>query len=144
MGSCPSVGNHAACLSPLIPSGQNDWITHCSPELATLVTALPFPAVFLANMTCGLLRNFGHAINSESQLAVIRQHANHHDVRLRELCTGWAATADGQKGKIRWRTTDSIQRWRRFNTMQPDLLCVTVVTPVTDIDHWGVLNVLSI
>ena len=28
--------------------------------------------------------------------------------------------------------------------MQPDLLFTTVVNPVTDIDHWRVLNVLSI
>uniref|UniRef100_M4BZW1 Uncharacterized protein n=1 Tax=Hyaloperonospora arabidopsidis (strain Emoy2) TaxID=559515 RepID=M4BZW1_HYAAE len=52
-------------------------------------------------MTGELLQNFGHAINRESELAVIRQHANHYDERLRELCTGWAATADDQKGEIR-------------------------------------------
>ena len=75
-------------LSPLSPSGKNDCITPCSSELATLVTALPFPAAFLANMTGELLQNFGHAINRESELAVIRQHANHYDERLRELCTG--------------------------------------------------------
>ena len=106
--------------------------------------ALPFPVVFLADMDGESLRNLGHAINRDSQLAVIRQHANHHDERLRELCKGWAATADIQNGKIRWRTTDSIQRWRRVITLQPDLLCATEVNPVTDIDHWGVLNVLSV
>ena len=90
------------------------------------------------------LPSFGHSINIESQLAVIRLHTIHADAKLRDLCTGWAAMADGQIGQIRWRTTDTIQRWRRFSKLQPYLLCATVVEPLGDLDHWGVLNVLCV
>ena len=75
---------------------------------------------------------------------VIWQHTTHADVKLRDLCTGWAATADRQSGQIRWRTTDNIQRWRRFIKLQPELLCATVVEPLADLDHWGVLNALCV
>ena len=78
-------------LSPLSPSGQNDWITYCSSDLATLVTALLFPAVIYANMTSDLLHNVGYAINSESHLAtfdnmqnaMMSDFVNHTRIELR-------------------------------------------------------------
>ena len=90
------------------------------------------------------LRSFGQAINSESQMAVTRLHTTHADTKLRDLCTGWTATADGQTGQIRWRTTDNIQRWRRFSKLQPDLMCASVVEPLGELNHWGILNVLCV
>ena len=90
------------------------------------------------------LRAFEHSINSETQLSVIRQHTAHADRQLRELCTGWTATADGQSGQIRWKTTENIQRWKKFSKLQPGLLCATVVKPLRDLDHWGILYVLCV
>ena len=129
---------------PVGPKGQMAWINACSLELAGLVCGLLYPIAYLASMSGENLRSFGHSINSESQLAVIRQHTSHADEELRELCKGWAATADAQTGHIRWRTTDNIQRWRRLSKLQPDLLCATVVEPLSDLDQWGVLNVLCL
>ncbi|TDH65702.1 hypothetical protein CCR75_002988 [Bremia lactucae] len=57
---------------------------------------------------------------------------------------GWDATADGQAGRIQWKTTDNIYRWRRSIELQPELSCPTAVEPLDDLDHWGVLNVLSL
>ena len=71
---------------------------------------LLYPIIYLASMLGETLRAFEHSINSETQLSVIRQHTAHADRQLRELCTGWAATADGQPGQIRWKSTDNIQR----------------------------------
>ena len=95
---------------PLSQMGQATWITARPSELESLVRALHFPVLYLSGMTGDTLINFGHAINSEAQLLVILQHASHVNEKLRELCTGWAATASGQRGKTRWKTTDSIQR----------------------------------
>ena len=39
---------------------------------------------------------------------------------------------------------DNIQRWRRFYKLQPELLCATVVEPLADLDHWGILNVMCV
>uniref|UniRef100_A0AAV1U7U0 Uncharacterized protein n=1 Tax=Peronospora matthiolae TaxID=2874970 RepID=A0AAV1U7U0_9STRA len=129
---------------PVGPKGQMAWINACSLDLAGLVCGLPYPVAYLASMSGETLRSLGHSINSESQLAVIQEHTTHADEELRELCKGWAATADAQTGHIRWRTTDDIQRWRRFSKLQPDLLCATVVEPLSDLDQWGVLNVLCL
>uniref|UniRef100_M4BLI1 Uncharacterized protein n=1 Tax=Hyaloperonospora arabidopsidis (strain Emoy2) TaxID=559515 RepID=M4BLI1_HYAAE len=129
---------------PLSQTGQATWITACPSELEALVRALPLPVLYLSGMPGHTLINFGHAINSEAQLLVIRQHAGHVNEKFRELCTGWAETAAGQRGKIRWKTTDSIQRWRRVVKLQPELICATVVKSLSDIDHWGILNVLCI
>ena len=60
---------------------------------------LPFPVPYLSGMTGDTLINFGHAINSEAQLLVIRQHAGNVNGKLRELCAGWAATAAGSARK---------------------------------------------
>ena len=65
---------------------------------------------------------------------MIRQHTAHDDRQLRKLCTGWAATADGQSGQILWKTVDNM----------PDFLCATVVKPLRDLDHWGTFNVLCV
>ena len=113
-------------------------------ELAGLVSQLPYPVAYLASIPGKNLRSFGHAINSASQLAVIRQHTTNADEELRELCKGWAALADAQTGPIRWRTTDNIQRWRRFKKIQPEFLCATVVEPISDLDHWGIFTVICV
>ena len=75
---------------------------------------------------------------------MIRLHTAHADAKLRALCTAWAATADAQAGKFRWKTTDNINRWRRFSKLQPEFLYLTVVEPLDDLDHWGVLNILCV
>ena len=80
---------------PLGQTVQSTWITACPSELEALVRALHFPARYLSGMTGNTLINFCHAINSEAQLLIIRQHAGHVNEKLRELCTGWAATAAG-------------------------------------------------
>ena len=126
------------------PKRQTAWINSCALDLADMVSGLPYPVAYLASMPGETLRAFGHAINSETQLTVIRQHTSHADAKLRELCTGWAATADAQTGSIRWKTTDNIQRWRRLSKLQPELLSPTVVQPLDDLDQWGVLNVLCV
>ena len=56
------------------------------------------------------LRVFGHTINSETRLVVIRLYTAHADAKHRSLCTRWAATADAQAGQIPWKTTDNIHR----------------------------------
>ena len=94
---------------PIGPKEQSALITSCALEVAALVSDLPYPVAYLASMKGEILRAFGHCINSETQLSVIRQHTAHADRQLRELCTGWAATADGHSGQIRWKTTDNIQ-----------------------------------
>ena len=109
------------------------WINSSALELAELVSGLPYPVVYLALMPGETLRYIGHAINYTFQLAVIRQHTTHPDEKLRDLCTGWAVTADGQTGQIRWRTKDNIQRWRRFNKLYPELLCTILKADVIDI-----------
>ena len=83
------------------PKGQFAWITMCALELAAIVSDLPYPVAYLASMQGETLRAFGHSINSETQLSVIRQHTAHADRQLRKLCTGWAATADGQYRHLR-------------------------------------------
>uniref|UniRef100_A0AAV1U3G9 Uncharacterized protein n=1 Tax=Peronospora matthiolae TaxID=2874970 RepID=A0AAV1U3G9_9STRA len=75
--------------------GQTAWVNSCALDLAAKVSGLPYPVAYLVSMLGEALRAFGHAINSETQLAVIRQHTSHADAKLRELCTGWVATADG-------------------------------------------------
>ena len=85
---------------PVRPKGQVAWITTCALELERLVSGLPYPIAYLTSMPGDTLRSFGHAINSESQLAVTQQHITHADVTLRDLYTGWTATADGQDGQI--------------------------------------------
>ena len=129
---------------PVGPNGQVAWITTFALEWARLVSGLPYPIAYLTSMPGDTLRSFGHAINSESQLTVIRLHSTNADAKLRDLCTGWIATADGKTGPIRRRTTDNIQRWRRFSKLQPDLLCATVVEPLGYLDYWGVINVLCV
>ena len=124
---------------PVGPKRQVARITTCDLKLARLVSCLPYPIGYRASMPGDTLRSFGQAINSESQMAVTRLHTTHADTKLRDLCTGWTATADGQTGQIRWRTTDNIQRWRRFSKLQPDLLCATVVEPLSYLDQWGAL-----
>ena len=88
---------------PVGPKGQTAWVNSCALDLADMVSGLPYPVAYLASMSGETLRAFGHAINSETQLTVIRQHTSHADAKLRELCTGWAATADAQTGSIRWK-----------------------------------------
>uniref|UniRef100_M4B583 Uncharacterized protein n=1 Tax=Hyaloperonospora arabidopsidis (strain Emoy2) TaxID=559515 RepID=M4B583_HYAAE len=95
-------------------------------------------------MTGETLRAFEHSINSEIQLSVIREHTTHADERLRELCTGWDALADDQYGQVSWKTTVNIQRIGKFKKLQPELLCATVVESLSDLDHWGFLNVLCV
>uniref|UniRef100_M4C5M2 Uncharacterized protein n=1 Tax=Hyaloperonospora arabidopsidis (strain Emoy2) TaxID=559515 RepID=M4C5M2_HYAAE len=129
---------------PVGPEGQMTWINSCALELAELVSGLHYPVAYLALMPGETLRSFGHVINCASQLAVIRKHTTHADGKLRDLCTGWAATADVQTCQIRWRATDNIQRWRCFNKLQPELLCATVIEPLPDLDHWGILNVICV
>ena len=129
---------------PVGLKGQVAWIAACALVLARLVSGFPYPITYLASMPGETLPSFGHATNSESQLAVIRLHTTHDNATLRDLCTGWAATADGQTGEIRWRTTDNVQWWRRFSKLHPDLLCANVVEPLADLNHWGVLNVLCV
>ena len=80
---------------PIGPKGQTAWITTCVLELTTIVSGLPYPIAFFASMQGKTLCAFGHFINSETQLSVIRQHTPHADRLLRELCTSWAETADG-------------------------------------------------
>ena len=103
---------------PVGPEGQMTWINSCALELAELMSGLHYPVAYLALMPGETLRSFGHVINCASQLAVIRKHTTHADGKLRDLCTGWAATADVQTCQIRWRATDNIQRWRCFNKLQ--------------------------
>ena len=67
---------------PLIQTGQDTWITACPSDHEALVRALPFPVLYLSGMTGDTLINFGHAINSEAQLLVIRQHAGHVNEKL--------------------------------------------------------------
>lgn len=125
-------------MLPVGPKGLSAWITNCSSELATLVSALPFPILFLANMASETLRNFGHAI-------IARLNWPSFGSTPGTLTSIFASSArDGQRGNIRWTTTDSIQRWRRVRKMHPELICATVVEPLSSIDHWGVLNVLCI
>ena len=92
----------------ICPKGQYAWITLCAFELAALVSDLRYPIAYFASMQKETLRAFGHSINSETKLSAIHQHIAHVDRQLRELCTGWATTAGGQSGQIRWKTTDNI------------------------------------
>ena len=93
---------------PIGSKGQSAWITSCALELAVLISDLPYPVAYLASIQGETIRAFGHSINSKTQLSVIRQHTAPADRQLRELCTGWAETADGQSGQIRWKTADNI------------------------------------
>ena len=112
---------------PVGPKGQAAWITSCALELAALLRELPHSVTYLSSVPKETLSASGHTIKSDAQLAVIRQHTTHADKQLRKLYLDWSATADGQTGQIRWKTTDNIQRWIRFSKVQPELLCVTVV-----------------
>ncbi|TDH72662.1 hypothetical protein CCR75_008473 [Bremia lactucae] len=80
---------------PVGPKGQTVWVNACALDLAALFSNLPYPVVYLASMQGEILRAFGHAINSKTRLAVIRRHTTHADAKLRAMCTGWAATANG-------------------------------------------------
>ena len=102
----------------------------CPSELEAPERALPFPVLYLSGMTGDTAQLWSRPINSLSQLLVIRLHAGHVDEKLRELCTGWAATASVQRGKIRWKTTDYIQRWRRVAKIHLELICATVANPL--------------
>ena len=126
------------------PKGQVAWIITRALDSAKFVSGLPYPVPYISSMPSQTLRSLGHSISSEPQLAVIRQYNTHGDAIIRDLCTGWAATIDGQTNQIRWRTTDNVQRWLRFSKLQPELLCATVVEPLADLGHWGVLNVLCV
>ena len=105
---------------PIVLTDQSDSITSCALELAALVSVLPYPVAHLASIQGKTLRAFGHSINSETQLSVIRLHIARDDRQLHKMCTGWAATADGQSGQIRWKTTNNIQRWKKISKLQPD------------------------
>ena len=102
---------------PLSQTGQATWITACLSDLEALVRVLPFPMLYLSGMTGDNLINFGHAINSEAQLPVISQHASHVNEESES-----SAQVGLQLGKIRWKTTDSIQHWRRVAKLQPGLI----------------------
>ena len=86
---------------PLSQSGQYTWTTACPSNLEARVGAPPFPVIYLSGMTGDTLINFGRAINSEAHLLAISKYTGHVNEKLRELCTGWAATAAGWRGKIR-------------------------------------------
>ena len=47
------------------------------------------------------VRAFGHAINSEYQLAMIRLPTTHADVELRDMCTGWVTRVDRKIVQVR-------------------------------------------
>ena len=57
---------------------------------------------------------------------------------------GWYETIDRKTGQTLWETTDTIQRSRRFNKFDTDLLCATVFESITKFDHCGVLNILNV
>ncbi|CAI5713866.1 unnamed protein product [Peronospora effusa] len=57
---------------PVGPKGQSAWIKVFALELAALVSELPNPITYLASLPKESLQAFGHSINSESQLFVIR------------------------------------------------------------------------
>ena len=64
---------------PIDPKSQSTWIHSCALELAALVRDMPCLVAYLASMMGETLHAFGHSINSESQLAVIRHHTTHAD-----------------------------------------------------------------
>uniref|UniRef100_M4BLE7 Uncharacterized protein n=1 Tax=Hyaloperonospora arabidopsidis (strain Emoy2) TaxID=559515 RepID=M4BLE7_HYAAE len=59
-------------LLPITPGGLDVWILNCSTKLTNLIKAIPNPP-FLEGMPRTSFLNFGHAINSETHLAVIQR-----------------------------------------------------------------------
>ena len=81
---------------PVGLKSQTVWNNLCALYMAALVSELPYMGAYLTSIQGDTLRSFKHAINSGYQLAVIPQHTKHTDKKLRDLCTGWASTADGK------------------------------------------------
>ena len=128
---------------PIGRKGLSAWITSCALELAALVSVLPYPIAYLALMQKKTLRAF-NTINRETQLSVIRQHTVTPIGRYAS-CVRFGLQWQTVKIKqIRWKTTDNIHRWQKINKLQPDLLCATVVTPLHDLNHWGIFHVLRV
>ena len=109
-------------------------------ELVALIKVLSFPFHNVQNLTRTARKSFGQAVNIDAQLAVILRYANHSDVALHDFCITWKAVVLQKLGAVRWKTTNSIQRWRKVHKLQPQLLCATVVDPVPTEDL-AVLNV---
>ncbi|GAB9474235.1 unnamed protein product, partial [Globisporangium polare] len=68
---------------PVNEKGIGCWIADRAFELAKLVAVLPHPIEYLEGMKLKLLKNFGHTINSETQLAVIRSYASNKNLSAR-------------------------------------------------------------
>uniref|UniRef100_M4BSW3 Uncharacterized protein n=1 Tax=Hyaloperonospora arabidopsidis (strain Emoy2) TaxID=559515 RepID=M4BSW3_HYAAE len=127
----------------IIWGGLNVWILNCSTELTNLIRAIPYPLAFLEGMPRTSFLNFGHAINSETQLAVIRRYASDSSlsVRVCDHCNRWNTVSSAQKAVVRWRTTDSIKHWRRLEQLDKKLLCATITQQI-EIPAWGALNAI--
>ena len=103
----------------ITPNGLDVWILNCSTELMNLIRAIPYPLAFSKGIPQTSFLNFGYAINSETQLAVIRHYSsdNSLSVRVRDHYTRWNTVASARKAVVRWRTTDSIKHWRRLEQL---------------------------
>ena len=101
------------------------------------------PRFFLEGMPRTSFLHFGHAINSETQLAVIRWYASDSilSVRVRDHCNRCNTVASAQKAVVRWRTTDSIRHWQRLEQLDKKLLCATITQQI-EIPAWGALNAI--
>ena len=59
-------------LLPITPRDLDVWILNCPAELTNLIRAIPYHLAFLEGMPRNYFLNLGHAINSETPLAVTR------------------------------------------------------------------------
>ncbi|GAB9477719.1 reverse transcriptase, partial [Globisporangium polare] len=131
--------------APLDKQHLGEWFPAFTPELAALISTLPSPVDYLHSVPLQHLKTFGHALNSETQLAVIRHYARNPKLSLqvRDHCKRWMTAALACKGKARWLHTDKIEHWEHLKLLNKSLL-MTTVTEQVDQDEWAVLTVLCL
>jgi hypothetical protein len=122
------------------------WIPSHVESLAALLQSLPYPVEALRGIPYKKLLDFGHAINSQTQLALIKYHAEDEgiDEKPRLHCKKWAAAiCASTHGSTRWALSDDPMRWGRLERMDDTLLTATTPDPV-ETERWAILNVIGV
>jgi hypothetical protein len=122
------------------------WIPSHVESLAALLQSLPYPVEALRGIPYKKLLDFGHAINSQTQLALIKYHAEDEgiDEKPRLHCKKWAAAiCASTRGSTRWALSDDPMRWGRLERMDDTLLTATTPDPV-ETERWAILNVIGV
>lgn len=116
----------------LIYGGKvTEWIPTHTDALVAMLPYLSFPLDCLHLLTVNATIELGAAINSQSQLELIQQHAADANLtaKVRTYCSKWATQVLAcQQGLTRWRQTDNIVKWSQLEKLNEDLLTGTTNT----------------